>query len=184
MANAVRIEKLSDDEDEEVDITDDLSDDGGVGDKPQDVLKTEVRSPGPLTGTGVETESPIHTHLEPMKEEADLTGMEIDLEENTEDQPSYSSLSPQSPQPSSTHPYSEERGETGPEVKIIKTVSLLPEIPETVTGIDSKQRTQEDHIHQGQSSQAENTVQRCHLEEACSDTAGNTHLPADWSLYI
>lgn len=42
LANTVRIEKLSDEEDEEVDITDDLSDDGDHDNKPQLVLKTEL----------------------------------------------------------------------------------------------------------------------------------------------
>ncbi|XP_036972042.1 histone H2A deubiquitinase MYSM1 [Acanthopagrus latus] len=45
LANTVRIEKLSDEEDEEVDITDDLSNDGDHDNKPQLVLKTELCEP-------------------------------------------------------------------------------------------------------------------------------------------
>ena len=41
LLNAVRIEKLSEDEDEEVDITDDLSDEGVSAKKPQVEVKPE-----------------------------------------------------------------------------------------------------------------------------------------------
>ncbi|XP_076009318.1 histone H2A deubiquitinase MYSM1 [Genypterus blacodes] len=157
LANAVRIEKLSDDEDEEVDITDDLSDDGG--DKRQEV-KTEACSPGQQIDTQMETDRPRHTHVDTMKEEADLSGTEIDPE------PSVSSLSPQSPQPSSA-PACSELFEP-PEDKPIKAL-LLPAIHETDTVL--KEWTVEDHLHQGQSSHAEHTGHRCHLEEACRDTA-------------
>uniref|UniRef100_A0A667ZKR8 Myb-like, SWIRM and MPN domain-containing protein 1 n=1 Tax=Myripristis murdjan TaxID=586833 RepID=A0A667ZKR8_9TELE len=57
LANAVRIEKLSDDEDEEVDITDDLSDNGVLGDKSQAVLKTESCQSGQFAGTEINTDN-------------------------------------------------------------------------------------------------------------------------------
>ncbi|KAK5869957.1 hypothetical protein PBY51_024630 [Eleginops maclovinus] len=72
LTNTVRIEKLSDEEDEEVDITDDLSDDGD--DKPQVVIKTEIREPEQLQSS------------------------EIQKDKETRDQPSPGSLSPQGPQ--------------------------------------------------------------------------------------
>uniref|UniRef100_A0A3P8SZI1 Myb-like, SWIRM and MPN domain-containing protein 1 n=1 Tax=Amphiprion percula TaxID=161767 RepID=A0A3P8SZI1_AMPPE len=55
LANAVRIEKLSDDEDEDVDITDDLSDDEGADDKPQVGLKTEFCGPEEQTEAEIQT---------------------------------------------------------------------------------------------------------------------------------
>uniref|UniRef100_A0A3Q4I458 Myb-like, SWIRM and MPN domain-containing protein 1 n=1 Tax=Neolamprologus brichardi TaxID=32507 RepID=A0A3Q4I458_NEOBR len=60
LANAVRIEKLSDDEDEDVDITDDLSDDE-EGNKPQAVLSSDFCGPEEKTDSG--SQSPTEEHV-------------------------------------------------------------------------------------------------------------------------
>uniref|UniRef100_A0AAX7VPK4 Myb-like, SWIRM and MPN domain-containing protein 1 n=1 Tax=Astatotilapia calliptera TaxID=8154 RepID=A0AAX7VPK4_ASTCA len=89
LANAVRIEKLSDDEDEDVDITDDLSDDE-EGNKPQAVLSSDFCGPEEKTDSG--SQSPTEEHVS-------LSGVESIHE--TKEKPSHTSLSPQSLQPSS-----------------------------------------------------------------------------------
>ncbi|XP_076583037.1 histone H2A deubiquitinase MYSM1 [Chaetodon auriga] len=140
LANAVRIEKLSDEEDEEVDITDDLSDDGDQDDKPQAVLKSEFREPKQLTDTGEQ-------------KEAGLTG--------TKDQPGRTSPSLHSPQPSSSLPCSEKTGlgESG-----IERVSPPPK--QLQEGAQTASEAEED---EGQSSQSESSAQTGQLEEACRD---------------
>ncbi|XP_037625932.1 histone H2A deubiquitinase MYSM1 [Sebastes umbrosus] len=141
LTNTVRIEKLSDEEDEEVDITDDLSDDGDDDNKPQAVVKTEPEQQLVSTEVQEDTEE---------QKEAGLT--------ETEDRPSLTSLSPQSPQPSSSLPYSEMTGFTGLDEKGSERASL----PQT----NLEQMTDE---NEGQSSQCESSAQTGQLEEACSD---------------
>lgn len=100
--NTVRIEKLSDDEDEDVDITDDLSDDGEVDVKPQDVLQSD-RS---------QTDHPVGTD-------------DTKPEQKEEDQRGCSSTCQDSPQPSTSPPFSEEPGvceqNTESESSLLKT---------------------------------------------------------------
>uniref|UniRef100_A0AAQ5ZJM3 Myb-like, SWIRM and MPN domain-containing protein 1 n=1 Tax=Amphiprion ocellaris TaxID=80972 RepID=A0AAQ5ZJM3_AMPOC len=88
LANAVRIEKLSDDEDEDVDITDDLSDDKGADDKPQVGLKTE------FCGPEEQTEAEIQT-ARATKEENEESSSDVVSIHETKNQPRPSSLSPQ-----------------------------------------------------------------------------------------
>lgn len=150
LANTVRIEKLSDDEDEDVDITDDLSDDGEADDKPQAALETELCKADPPTGLEIQTDSPTEEQKEAGPTE-------------TEEQPGHSCLSPQSPQPSSSIPCSEEPGVTELDETGKETVSILP-----INTLTDEQ--------EGQSSQFESSAQTTHqLEEACSDGTGETH---------
>lgn len=151
LTNTVRIEKLSDEEDEEVDITDDLSDDGEGDCKPPAVLKTEPCEPEQLTGTEIQPDTEE-------QKEADLT--------ETKDQPGRTSLNPQSPEPSSSFPCSEKTG------VLDEKVSLPPKILQTEAPTDSEQMTDE---NEGQSSQSESSAQTGQLEEGCSDGTGKTH---------
>ncbi|XP_008275647.1 histone H2A deubiquitinase MYSM1 [Stegastes partitus] len=143
LANAVRIEKLSDDEDEDVDITDDLSDDEGADEKPQIGLKAE------FCGPEEQTEAEIQTgDAKEEENEEGVTGVESIHE--TKDQPKQSALSPQSPQPSSSLLCSEEPGVTIKDDKANKTVSVFPESPQTQSQTESKLMTDanEDQISQ------------------------------------
>lgn len=149
LANTVRIEKLSDEEDEEVDITDDLSDDGDGDDKPQAVLKTEFCEPEQLTGAEIHTDSPAEEQKE------------------AKDQPSHISLSPQSP----SLPCSEKTGVTGLDEKGDERVSFPPKHLQAVAQTDLEQMTDE---NDSQSSQSESSAQTGQLEEACSDGTGTT----------
>uniref|UniRef100_A0A673CCK8 Myb-like, SWIRM and MPN domain-containing protein 1 n=1 Tax=Sphaeramia orbicularis TaxID=375764 RepID=A0A673CCK8_9TELE len=85
--NTVRIEKLSDDEDEDVDITDDLSNEGEADVKPQEVLHSDLS----------QTDHPVGTD-------------DTKLEQEEEDQRGCSSPCLDSPQPSTSPLFSEERG--------------------------------------------------------------------------
>uniref|UniRef100_A0A8D0ACF6 Myb-like, SWIRM and MPN domain-containing protein 1 n=1 Tax=Sander lucioperca TaxID=283035 RepID=A0A8D0ACF6_SANLU len=149
LTNTVRIEKLSDDENEEVDITDDLSDDGdGDGDdEPQAVVKTEFCEPEQLAGTEVQTDTEE-------QKEAGLT--------ETRDQPSHTSLFPQSTRPSSPLPSLEKTIVTGLDVKSNERVSLphkdLPAWAQT----DSEQMSDE---NEGQSSQSDSSEEEEEEEE-------------------
>ena len=156
LTNTVRIEKLSDEEDEEVDITDDLSDDGEAVSEPPAVLKTEPCEPEQLTGTEVPRDT------EELKEESRT---------ETKDQTSCTSLSPQSPEPSSSFPWSEKTG------VLDEKVSLAPKALQREALITSEQMTDED---EGQDE-----------EEACSDGTGKAHScwfyvypPHDVSLHF
>ncbi|XP_078141873.1 histone H2A deubiquitinase MYSM1 [Centroberyx gerrardi] len=174
LANAVRIEKLSDDEDEEVDITDDLSDDGEEGDKPQAVLKTESCSSEQLAETETQTDSPIqgqNTQVEPIKTEDGLALVESSHGKSTKDQPSHSTPSPPSHQPLSPLLCSEEPGVTRLDEKDREAISLLPKNPQAGAGTESKKMTDQHHIPQSLSSQPESAGERHQLEEGCSDTA-------------
>uniref|UniRef100_A0AAQ5XPR4 Myb-like, SWIRM and MPN domain-containing protein 1 n=1 Tax=Amphiprion ocellaris TaxID=80972 RepID=A0AAQ5XPR4_AMPOC len=159
LANAVRIEKLSDDEDEDVDITDDLSDDKGADDKPQVGLKTE------FCGPEEQTEAEIQT-ARATKEENEESSSDVVSIHETKNQPRPSSLSPQSSQPSSSILRSEEHGVTGVDEKANKTVSVFPESPQTQSQTDCKLMTD---ANQDQSSQCEISPWTDQLEDAYSD---------------
>ncbi|XP_047444306.1 histone H2A deubiquitinase MYSM1 [Mugil cephalus] len=161
LANAVRIEKLSDDEDEDVDITDDLSDDEEADDKLQAVLKSEFC--GPEEQTKIQTES-----LTEEQKELALSGVESFQEKK--DQPCNSSLSSQSPQPSSSFVCSEESGLTGLDEKVTKTRSDFLDGPETQAQTDSKEMTDADGH---QSSQCEIPATSGQLEEASSEDSAD-----------
>lgn len=154
LTNTVRIEKLSDEEDEEVDITDDLSDDGDDDDKPQAAFKAEFCEPERLTGTEIQTDSPREEQTEAGQTE-------------TKDQPSHTSLSPQSPQPSSSLPRSEKMGVTGLDEKSNERASLPPK------DLQAGAQAETDE-NEGQSSQSESPAQTGQVEEACSDGTGKT----------
>ncbi|CAI5640055.1 histone H2A deubiquitinase MYSM1 [Oreochromis niloticus] len=126
LANAVRIEKLSDDEDEDVDITDDMSDDE-EGNKLQAVLSSDC---GPEEKTDSGSQSPTEEHVS-------LSGVESIQE--TKEKPSHSSLSPQSLQPSSFPGCSEDPGVTEQDEKVNKTASVFPQSCQTPPHTDSKE---------------------------------------------
>ncbi|XP_038572352.1 histone H2A deubiquitinase MYSM1 [Micropterus salmoides] len=158
LANAVRIEKLSDEEDEEVDITDGLSDDDGdSGDKPQAALKHEFREPERPTDTEIQTDTPAGD-----QKQAGLT--------ETEDQTSHTALSLQSPQSLSSCPCSGKTGVTGLDEKGDERVSLHPKSLQAGAQKDSDQMTDE---NEDQSSQSESSAQTGQLEEAGSDDTDN-----------
>uniref|UniRef100_A0A8D3BTP4 Myb-like, SWIRM and MPN domain-containing protein 1 n=1 Tax=Scophthalmus maximus TaxID=52904 RepID=A0A8D3BTP4_SCOMX len=75
LANTVRIEKLSDDEDEDVDITNDLNDDGDAHDKSQTGVKTE---PEQQMGTGIPTDSPTEEQQEAGRTEVENSADKIE----------------------------------------------------------------------------------------------------------
>ncbi|XP_040897243.1 histone H2A deubiquitinase MYSM1 [Toxotes jaculatrix] len=150
LANTVRIEKLSEDEDEDVDITDDLSDDGDAGDKSQAVLKTESCEPERPTGTEIQMDRPTGEQKE--------TGQaEVESTQETKHCQSHVSAPPQSHQSSSSFPRSEELA-----VSETRDETASPLCPQT----DSEQMNDE---HEGQSSQSESSAQTGQLGEACSD---------------
>ncbi|KAG7228844.1 hypothetical protein INR49_008622 [Caranx melampygus] len=145
LTNAVRIEKLSDDEDEDVDITDDLSDQGDTGDKSQAELKSDLCEPEETPGSQAQT-------LSPSEEQGEAGPSEGEITQQTEDRRSRDSQSPPHHQHSSSFPCSKEPDET---------VSPLLETSETGAQTHSRQMKDE-----GQSCQPESSAQ---LEEACSD---------------
>ncbi|XP_041862348.1 histone H2A deubiquitinase MYSM1 [Melanotaenia boesemani] len=109
LTNAVRIERLSDDED--VDITDDLSEDEKA-DERQTETKIQIEEAG-LSGT-----ESIH---------------------DTKDRSSPSPLSLQTPQPSSSLVSSEDIEVNRLDENVNKTASIFPLSPQTETQTDSKQ---------------------------------------------
>lgn len=150
LANTVRIEKLSDDEDEDVDITDDLSDDEEAEGKPQTVLKTEV------CGQEVETEMQADQFTE---EQEDLSEAESNCQ--IKDLPSHSSLPVLSPQVSSSLACP---GVDALDEDINRTVSTLPE---------NIQTQNQDDTNKDQSSQCEVAAQTGQHEEAYPNEKGN-----------
>ncbi|XP_039984557.1 histone H2A deubiquitinase MYSM1 isoform X2 [Xiphias gladius] len=155
LANTVRIEKLSDDEDEDVDITDDLSDEGNAGDKSQALLKTGFCEPEQPTGSEIQRDSP-------RGEQKEAGQAEVESTQEKKGQHSHISLSPPSQQPSSKFPCLEEPVVT----ELDNTVPPLLKSPRTGTQKDSKQMNDEYEV---QSSQSESSGQTGQLEEACSD---------------
>ncbi|XP_070688254.1 histone H2A deubiquitinase MYSM1 isoform X2 [Pempheris klunzingeri] len=156
LANTVRIEKLSDEEDEEVDITDDLSEEGDGNDKLQDVLRTEFHEPEQLKGNKILPDDPSEEH-----EEAGVT--------ETKDQPIHTSLSPQSHQPSLLS--SGKAGVTGLGEEANERTSLPPKSLQAGAQTESESVTDENG---GQSSQCGSSAQTVQLEDACSDSADKT----------
>ena len=152
--NTVRIEKLSDEEDQEVDITDDLSDDGDDDHKPQVVLKTASVEPEYLNGAGIQTET-----LKAEEEEADV-GVKMDQ---------LSHISSQSPQASSYLPHSEKTGLTKVEEKHNGRVSpQRPHLQSAAQGASAPTNEESE----AQNSQPENSQQTGQLEEEGSDGTG------------
>ncbi|KAI4828763.1 hypothetical protein KUCAC02_022839 [Chaenocephalus aceratus] len=145
LTNTVRIERLSDEEDEEVDITDDLSEDGDA--KPQVVIKTEICEPEQPQSSEIQKDSEEQNHLT-----------------ETRDQPSPRSLSPQSPQLSPSS--SEKTSVTGIDEKDNEREYLQPENVQAAAQTDLEQMTDE---IKGQSSQSKNSAKWDQLEEACGD---------------
>lgn len=148
LTNTVRIERLSDEEDEEVDITDDLSEDGDA--KPQIVIKTEICEPEQPQSSEIQKDSEEQNHLT-----------------ETRDQPSPRSLSPQSPQLSPSS--SEKTSVTGIDEKDNEREYLQPENVQAAAQTDLEQMTDE---IKGQSSQSKNSAKWDQLEEACGDGTG------------
>lgn len=146
MTNAVRIERLSDDED--VDITDDLSE--GEGED----IKTELSGPAGQPET--------HATAEKQKE---LTVSESIHE--TKHRPCLSSPSEQSP-PSSFNLFcAEEDRKTTSDENVVKT-----EPPETEAETESKLTI---NPIDDQSCQSRTLAHDGQLIEECHDSTGNTH---------
>ncbi|KAM4629013.1 histone H2A deubiquitinase MYSM1 isoform 1-T1 [Polymixia lowei] len=181
LANAVRIEKLSDDEDEEVDITDDLSDEDKLGDKPQAEFKTEFCKSGQLAGTDSQTDNPSqveNTDAEPIHKE---TGLAVATRNHDKDDPSQSTSSLLSLPPVSPFPCPEEPGATGLDKEGREVNSFILKGPQAGQGTESKKMTDQHHIPQSQNSQSENSEDGFRLEEACSDSLDTFHNKANQS---
>ncbi|XP_026201134.1 histone H2A deubiquitinase MYSM1 isoform X2 [Anabas testudineus] len=154
VTNTVRIEKLSNDEDEEVDITDDTSDDGDADNKPQAEVKTECCEVEQLTGTEIQTNSPTDEQKEGDQNE-------------TKDQHRHILLAPaQSPQTLSSLSCSEERAVTELDEKSDQAESCILKNLEEEARSDSKQTT---GASDDQCSQSVSSAETGQLEEACSD---------------
>nr|XP_020459234.1 histone H2A deubiquitinase MYSM1 isoform X2 [Monopterus albus] len=153
LSNTVRIEKLSDDEDEDVDITDNPSDDGNADDKLKAVFGTEFCEPEQLTGAKIQTDN----SLEKQKDVGQA---------GTKDRHSHVLLPPQSPHPSSSFPCSVECDGAGPDEKSNQTGSPFLKNLHAREQMDSKQMTDE---NDGQCSQFESSVEAGQLEEPWSD---------------
>lgn len=160
VTNTVRIEKLSNDEDEEVDITDDTSDDGDADNKPQAEVKTECCEVEQLTGTEIQTNSPTDEQKEGDQNE-------------TKDQHRHILLAPaQSPQTLSSLSCSEECAVTGLDEKSDQAESCILKNLEEEARSDSKQTT---GASDDQCSQSVSSAETSQLEEACSDGTGTNH---------
>ncbi|XP_056133349.1 histone H2A deubiquitinase MYSM1 [Lampris incognitus] len=173
LANTIRIERLSDDEDEEVDITDDISDEGEVGDKLQDELKSESYKSCQLTGTETGTDNSIlseNTQAQPIQMEADMTVGENNHGIGTEDHPCHSSPSQYTDPPLSSFPCPEEPGMTG--LNDGDRQVILPPAKDICVepGIEAKKMTEQHHIPQSQSLQTGSSEGRSHQETCCSRT--------------
>ncbi|XP_037530784.1 histone H2A deubiquitinase MYSM1 [Nematolebias whitei] len=152
LANAVRIERLSDDED--VDITDDLNEDERAD------TKTEVCGPEQQKGTECQPESPREEQTE-----VSLTGAECSHE--TEDQLYNSSPSLQSPQSSPPLVCTEEHGTSDKHEKVVKT------------GNSEEQKTDAEG---GQNSQCDISAQTDPSGEAHCDTTEYVYKTEDHRL--
>lgn len=154
LANTVRIEKLSDEEDEEVDITDDMSDDGNDDDKPQTVHKTEFLEQEQPAGSEIHKDNSTE-----QKTEAGLT--------ETECQPCHTSQSQENPQTLSFLPCSEKTGLTGLDGRESPPLNDLKTEAQTASELMTNE-------NKGQSSQSVTSAQTDQLETTCSDGAGKT----------
>lgn len=163
LANAVRIEKLSDDENEEIDITDDLSDDGDNGDNPQAVVKDELCDSEQLSASAIQTDIPTEE-----QKKASLAKAKTQL--------SHSSPSPQSPHPSSSLACPEKTCVT----ELDEKVSLAPNQSGTPRDLQPLAKENE-----SPSSQYESSALTVPLEEACSDGTGKAAVDGrTFSLYF
>ncbi|XP_072245979.1 histone H2A deubiquitinase MYSM1 [Leuresthes tenuis] len=162
-ANAVRIERLSDDED--VDITDDPSEDEGAEDKTQVEVKSKSFGPEGQAEAAIETESPSKEHEEPNLEEKETIY-------DTKDQPSQRPLLLQSLQYSSSLVSSKELGLTRLDEEISRTESIFPANPLTQALSDPKQTTD---ASGDQSSQCDITAQTGQLGDACCSDMDSAH---------
>ncbi len=161
LANTVRIEKLSDEEDEEVDITDDLSDAGNDDDKPQAVFKTESCKQEQLTGTDIQTDDPT---------EAGVT--------ETNYQPCHTSPSPQT---STSLARSEETVLTGLDERCSEGVSQPPK--DLHTGAHTASELMTDG-NEGPNFLSESSEQTGQVEKTCSEGAGKTAVFLECHLLI
>lgn len=147
--NTVRIEKLSDEENEEVDITDDLSNDEDGEHKPQVCQVAEVGEAG--------VESPTDSPAEEQRE-AGLT--------ETLDTQSHALPSAQDPQPSSSLSCSEMVCVTGLVEKANGSVSTTQHL-QTAAQLASEGTTEE---NEGSSSQSESSPHTAQLEDGTGKT--------------
>lgn len=147
--NTVRIEKLSDEENEEVDITDDLSNDEDGDHKPQVCQTAEVGEAG-VEGL---TDSPAEE-----QKEAGLT--------ETTDTQSHALPSAQDPQPSSSLSRSEKIGVTGSVEKANGGASTTHHL-QTAAQSASEGTTEE---NEGRSSQSESSPHTAQLEDGTGET--------------
>lgn len=160
VTNAVRIERLSDDEDEDVDITDDLSDDGEADSKPQAVVKTEVFEAEQLTGTEVQASGPRDEQREGGRN-------------GKKDHRSHISLPPaQHPQSLSSLPCSEECGVPELDKKSHQMDECVLKKLQAGAGTDSKRMTD---TNEGLCSPSESSAETGDLIEACSQSTGTNH---------
>ncbi|XP_029001689.1 histone H2A deubiquitinase MYSM1 [Betta splendens] len=156
VANTVRIEKLSDDEDEDVDITDEPGDDANSKDKQQIVVKTEFCE--------AEQQAPTEVLKDRFTDEQKEEG-----QEETKDQHSHTWFPmAESPQSSSSHLYSEEYGVSQLDEKSDLTESCILKNIEAIAQKDLKQMMD---MTEGQGSHSEGSSEALQLEESCQDGA-------------
>lgn len=155
VTNTVRIEKLSDDEDADVDITDEPGDEGNAEDKRQIVVKTEL----------CEEEQPTPTEIP--------TDEQREGQEETKDQHSNILLPiTQSPQSSASHLCSEEYGVSRLDEKRDQTEPCTLKTLEATAQTDSKQMTD---VNEGQCSHTDGPDEALQLEEPCHHGPGTNH---------
>ncbi|XP_068599663.1 histone H2A deubiquitinase MYSM1 [Brachionichthys hirsutus] len=159
LANAVRIEKLSDDEDEEIDITDDLSDDGDGENKLRNVVKSELCESEQLTASDIQTENPTE-------------GQNNGSLAETKDQLSHTSTSLQSLRPSSSVPDSVKAFVTSLDAKVDEKVASPPIQPGAQ--VDMEIFTKE---NDGSFSQYESSMLTGQRGDACSDGTVSADRP-------
>lgn len=147
--NTVRIEKLSDEENEEVDITDDLSNDEDGEKKPR-VFQT--------VGVG---EAAVETLTDSPAEEQKEAGVT-----ETMDTQSHALPSSQNPQPSSSLSCSEKIGVTGLVENASGSVSTTQHL-QTAAQLSSEGTAEE---NEGHSSQSESSPHTAQLEDGTGKT--------------
>ncbi|XP_034036318.1 histone H2A deubiquitinase MYSM1 isoform X2 [Thalassophryne amazonica] len=163
LVNTVRIEKHSEDEDEDVDITDDLSIDNGG--ESRAVPEYEFCKVGLVKGMDIQTDGPVH---ELVKKEAGQRGVVSTGEVDTMDSPS--APSPQSPQLSSSLSCSEEPGRTRIEENGNKTVSLLPDNLQVVGNPDKNGLINNNHRLTEQSYRSDSWKKNGPVENPCRES--------------
>lgn len=151
LTNTVHMEKLYDEEDEEVDITDDVSNDGDCDQTPQ---VDDLSDPEELNDTEIQTDN-----LREKQEEAALSLMS--------ECRSHTLSSSQSPQASFSLCSSEKPGVTGPDMKASMRESPHAQDLQTASELMTEQ-------NEGQSSQSVNSPQTVQLRERANDGTGKT----------